>query len=75
MVPSFNFVFLCGFSIVRGEVYSSASDMKNIFAMEADLTHILDSYSNSLQAKLDRINKYIEVNQKNSLKTILIGLN
>ena len=65
MLPSFKFVFLCGFSIVvRGEVYSSASDMKNIFEMEADLAHILDSYSNTLQDRLDRINKYIEVNQR-----------
>ena len=72
MVLSVKFVFFCGFSIVvRGEVYSSASDMKNIFEMEADLAHILDSYSNTLQAKLDRINKYIEVNQTTSLKTVV----
>ena len=46
---------------VTGEVYSSASDMKNIFRMEMDLADSLSEYAKKTQAKLDRVNKYIEV--------------
>ena len=46
---------------VRSEVYSSASDMKNIFRMEMDLTNSLNKYAKKMQAKLDRINGYIQV--------------
>ena len=46
---------------VRSEVYSSASDMKNIFRMEMDLTTSLNEYVKKMQAKLDRINGYIQV--------------
>ena len=48
-------------SHVRCEVYSSASDMKNIFRMEMDLASSLNNYAMKTQAKLDRINKYIQV--------------
>ena len=48
-------------SHVRSEVYSSASDMKNIFRMEMDLASSLNNYATKTQAKLDRINKYIQV--------------
>jgi len=47
-------------SFVRSEVYSSASDMKNIFSMEMDLANSLNDYATKTQAKLDRINKYIQ---------------
>ena len=46
---------------VRGEVFSSASDMKNIFHMEVDLANSLNTYAMKMQAKLDRINGYIQV--------------
>ena len=52
-------IFLHNF--VTCEVYSSASDMKNIFRLEVDLADSLNNYATKTQAKLDRINKYIQV--------------
>ena len=48
-------------SQVRSEVFSSASDMKNIFRMEMDLANSLSTYAKKMQAKLDRIDGYIQV--------------
>ena len=52
---------ICLQTHVRCEVYSSASDMKNIFRMEMDLASSLNNYASKTQAKLDRIDKYIQV--------------
>ena len=43
------------------EVYSSASDMREIFKMEMDLAQILQTYSETLQKKIDRIDSYMAV--------------
>ena len=43
------------------EVYSSASDMRDIFKMEMDLAQILQTYSETLQKKIDRIDSYMAV--------------
>ena len=55
-------IFLQSVHEVRSEVFSSASDMKTIFRMEMDLANSLNDYATKMQGKLDRINKYIQVN-------------
>jgi len=47
-------------ALASAEVYSSASDMMKIFNMEMDLVKTLDTYSDTLQAKLNRINAYMQ---------------
>ena len=54
-------IFLSQNNEAYGEVYSSASDMKNIFKMEVDLANSLSEYARKTQLKLNRINKYIQV--------------
>ena len=44
-----------------GEVYSSASDMKEVFRLERELVSIMDGFATKLQSKLDKINAYLEV--------------
>ena len=46
---------------VHCEVYSSASDMREVFHLEKDLVQILDGYASKLTSKLDRINNYLKV--------------
>ena len=55
------FLFLTPPAFVLGEVYSSASDMREVFHLEKDLVHILDEYASKLTSKLDRINNYLRV--------------
>ena len=45
----------------QGEVYSSASDMMQVFGLERELVTIINGFANKLQGKLDRINSYLEV--------------
>jgi len=49
---------------VHGEVYSSAANMKEIFKIERDMVHILESYSLKLQQRLNRIDEYMKVRTK-----------
>jgi len=44
----------------QGEVYSSASDMMQVFGLERELVTIINGFANKLQGKLDRINSYLE---------------
>ena len=53
-------------SAARGEVYSSASDMKEIFRLERELVSIMSGFASKLQSKLNNINSYIEVIAKRS---------
>ena len=48
-------------NLVRGEVYSSASDMKGVFQLEREMVNILGGYASKLHAKLNRINDYLQV--------------
>lgn len=48
-------------TLVRGEVYSSASDMKGVFQLEREMVSILGGYASKLHAKLNRINDYLQV--------------
>ena len=43
------------------EVYSSASDMKEVFRLERELVSIMDGFASKLQSKLNKINSYLEV--------------
>ena len=45
----------------EAEVYSSASDMKEVFKLERELMSIMDGFAAKLQSKLDKINSYLEV--------------
>eukprot|EP00094_Tigriopus_californicus_P009767 TCALIF_09416-PA protein Name:"Similar to P4HA2 Prolyl 4-hydroxylase subunit alpha-2 (Gallus gallus)" AED:0.25 eAED:0.25 QI:0/0.66/0.5/1/1/1/10/0/816 len=42
------------------EVFSSASDMQMVFAVERDIVDILSQYSKDLETKLNRIQSYLE---------------
>merc|ERR1711981_916188 len=42
------------------EVYSSASDMKEVFRLERELVSIMDGFASKLQSKLNKINSYLE---------------
>ena len=53
-------------AVARGEVYSSASDMKEIFRLERELVSIMSGFASKLQSKLNNINSYIEVIAKRS---------
>ena len=48
-------------SVVRAEVYSSASDMKQVFQLEREMVGILGGFASKLHAKLNRINDYLKV--------------
>ena len=43
------------------EVFSSASDMKEVFRLERELVSIMDGFASKLQTKLNKINSYLEV--------------
>ena len=43
------------------EVFSSASDMKEVFRLERELVSIMDGFASKLQSKLNKINSYLEV--------------
>ena len=45
----------------NGEVYSSASDMKEVFRLERELVSIMNNFAHKLQNKLEKINSYLEV--------------
>ena len=47
--------------MARAEVYSSAADMKEVFRLERELVSIMDGFASKLQAKLNKINTYLEV--------------
>ena len=64
IIPRLNVIFFILFlnhSQVNSEVYSSASDMREVFHLEKDLVSILDGYASKLTTKLDRINNYLKV--------------
>lgn len=42
------------------EVFSSASDMKEVFRLERELVSIMDGFASKLQSKLNKINSYLE---------------
>jgi len=42
------------------EVFSSASDMKEVFRLERELVSIMDGFASKLQTKLNKINSYLE---------------
>ena len=46
---------------IHGEVYSSASEMIEVFKLERELINIMDGFALKLQSKLDKINAYLEV--------------
>ena len=48
---------------IHGEVYSSASEMIEVFKLERELINIMDGFALKLQSKLDKINAYLEVSQ------------
>ena len=43
------------------EVFSSASEMKEVFRLERELVSIMDGFASKLQTKLNKINSYLEV--------------
>ena len=43
------------------EVFSSASEMKEVFRLERELVSIMDGFASKLQSKLNKINSYLEV--------------
>ena len=43
------------------EVFSSASEMKEVFRLERELVSIMDGFASKLQKKLNKINSYLEV--------------
>lgn len=45
---------------IHGEVYSSASEMIEVFKLERELINIMDGFALKLQSKLDKINAYLE---------------
>ena len=57
----FVFFFIQLFGSNNGEVYSSASEMVEVFKLERELVSIMDGFANKLQTKLDKINAYLEV--------------
>ena len=57
----FVFFFIQLFGSNYGEVYSSASEMVEVFKLERELVSIMDGFANKLQTKLDKINAYLEV--------------
>jgi len=42
------------------EVFSSASEMKEVFRLERELVSIMDGFASKLQTKLNKINSYLE---------------
>ena len=48
---------------IHGEVYSSASEMIEVFKLERELINIMDGFALKLQSKLDKINAYLEVSR------------
>jgi len=56
----FVFFFIQLFGSNYGEVYSSASEMVEVFKLERELVSIMDGFANKLQTKLDKINAYLE---------------
>ncbi len=48
-------------NVIRAEVYSSASDMKQVFQLEREMVGILGGFASKLHAKLNRINDYLKV--------------
>jgi len=59
------FVWLVLATSARAEVYSSAANMKEIFRIERDMVHILETYSSKLEQRLRRINDYMKVRESN----------
>jgi hypothetical protein len=57
----FFYFFALALPVVRAEVYSSASDMKQVFQLEREMVSILGGFASKLHAKLNRINDYLKV--------------
>ena len=55
------FLFALALPVMRAEVYSSASDMKQVFQLEREMVSILGGFASKLHAKLNRINDYLKV--------------
>jgi len=51
----------------RGEVYSSVQDMKAVFELETSLVDVLVQYAKKVEAKLDRIKRYLADYERTSL--------
>ena len=47
----------------NGEVFSSASDLREVFLLERELVGILQDYAKKLESRLGLINNYLEASQ------------
>jgi hypothetical protein len=61
VILSYILAFTWPIAVIRAEVYSSASDMKQVFQLEREMVGILGGFASKLHAKLNRINDYLKV--------------
>ena len=57
------FLVILGLNIISptsSEVFSSASDLRQVFMLERELVDILQSYATKLESRLGLINNYLE---------------
>jgi hypothetical protein len=54
-------VLLASSPPASGEVFSSASDLKEVFHLERELVGILHGYAKKLESRLGMINEYLDV--------------